>query len=168
MRVLGVDIHGQSLDWVRGVTGVLLLLLSWLDSLPVAVELGVVDLLPSRRETSSRTTSRISFLHKVRLVRRHLWLGKSRKIMSYYVNIISMRTYGFKLLFAVCSIFCLQRVLYLICSVLYILLAVCCIFYLQFVVHFACSVLYILFAVHSIFCFQCVISMVLYFVCSVL
>ena len=101
MRVLGIDIHGQSLDWVRGVTGVLLLLLSWLDSLPVAVELGVVDLLPSKRETSSRTTSRISFLHKVRLVRRHLWLGKSRKIMSYYVNIISMRAHGFKLLFAV-------------------------------------------------------------------
>ena len=84
--------------------------------------------------------------------------------MSYYVNIISMRAHGFKLLFAVCSIFCLQRVLYLICCVLYILLAVCFIFCLQRVIYFVCSVLYILFAAYFIFYLQCVV----HFACSVL
>ena len=96
------------------------------------------------------------------------WIGQTPsligKIPQNYVNIISMRAHGFKILFAVCSIFCLQRVLYLICSVLYILFAVCCIFCFQRVVYFVCSVFYILFAVCCTFCLQ----RALYFVCSAL
>ena len=66
-----------------------------------------------------------------------------------------MRAHGFELLFAACSIFCLQRV--------HILFAACSIFCLQRVLYFVCSVFYILFAACSTFCLQCV----LYFVCRV-
>jgi hypothetical protein len=62
------------------------------------------------------------------------------------MNIISMHAHGFKLLFAVCFIFCLQCVLYFVCSVFYILFAACFIFCFQRVLYFVCSVFYILFA----------------------
>jgi hypothetical protein len=70
------------------------------------------------------------------------------------MNIISMHAHGFKLLFAVCFIFCLQCVLYFVCSVFYILFAVCFIFCLQRVLYFVCSVLYF---ICRLFCLQCVL-----------
>ena len=66
----------------------------------------------------------------------------------------SMRAHGFKLLFAACSIFCLQRVLY-------ILFGGCSIFYLQCVLYFVCRVFYILFAV----CFNCILFAVCFIFC---